>query len=104
MGVFTSRKEDNLQLGLRLNRGLVEKFRALCAKEKRNYNDQMELILEDWFRTKEENAFPPGELTGEEIVHRSPPHMMTHDPKKPPAPNRPEFSKPIVPRHKKPLS
>jgi hypothetical protein len=87
-------------IGAWLDPKLAEKLRTIAKTEHRDISGQMEVILEDWFRTKEENAFPPGELTGDEWVHRSPPHMMTHDPMKPPAPNRAEFAKPIVPKHK----
>ena len=95
MEIFTTEKQERSLVGLRLNKKILEKFRELCKAERRDYNAQMELILEDWFAQREK---PAGWVSDDDIVHPSPKHMMTHDPKKPPAPNRPQFGKPILRR------
>lgn len=95
MGDFTTENRPNVQLGIRIRNDLAEKFRALCEKERRNMNVQLEIILEDYFAQREK---PAGWVSDDDIVHPSPKHMMTHDPKKPPAPNRPQFGKPILRR------
>ena len=78
---------------MRLNKKILEKFRELCKAERRDYNAQMELILEDWFAQREAP-------TEEDDPLSPPPSKVRYtDPNNMPyAPNRPEFGKPI---HKK---
>ena len=47
-GDFTSEKKDNVQMGLRISRGIAERFKTICREERRNLNDQFEVIFEDW--------------------------------------------------------
>ena len=55
-----------------MNRILVDKFRDLCKTERRDYNAQMEMILEDWFAASEKPPAPkvygPGEYPPKEEV------------------------------------
>lgn len=58
MEIFTTEKQERSLVGLRLNKKILEKFRELCKAERRDYNAQMELILEDWFAQREKPKAP----------------------------------------------
>lgn len=55
LGVFTTEKNSRALVGLRLEKTLLEKFRSLCKDERRDYNAQMEIILEEYFALREKN-------------------------------------------------
>ena len=103
MEIFTTEKQERSLVGLRLNKKILEKFRELCKAERRDYNAQMELILEDWFAQREKpkapkvygpGEYPPvGEETGDTIiwpttrpvskVHPPPRPIKSHVPRTP---------------------
>ena len=85
--IFTSEKKNNVYVGLRLDANTVEKFRALCKSERRNYNDQMELILAEWFAAREHpTELKPGEypkkehVTDDTVIWPSKKHLMPAHP------------------------
>lgn len=67
-----SRKKNNIHLGLRLDKDLVEKFRALCESERRNYNDQMGIILEEWFASRERPTVKPDDVVPDAAGNTTP--------------------------------
>lgn len=87
MGIITTEKQERTLVGLRLNKKLLEKFRELCRAERRDYNVQMEIILEEWFAAREHpTELKPGEypkkehVTDDTVIWPSKKHLMPQHP------------------------
>jgi len=48
-----SEKSGKKQINLNLRVGTVEKFREVCKSERRNLNEQFEIIFEEWLKQRE---------------------------------------------------
>lgn len=65
LGVFTSEKKDNIFLGLRINRARAGRLREIAKAERRNLNDQWELIFDEWLKFTGQEGASPKRSSGE---------------------------------------
>lgn len=49
-------KSGKKQVNLNLRLEIWEKFRTVCQNERRNYNAQMEIIIEEWLAEQKKSA------------------------------------------------
>lgn len=49
---FTSEKKDNKLIGIRLERKTIAELKALAKDNRRNINDQFEVIFRQWKKMK----------------------------------------------------